>query len=186
MLFDQTILAGPQTLIFRFSSALCFRAGKAPASMVTKYYSSDIRQQILEALVPKYFSKRVDDEQLRVVGPPNYKDVHFHEGTPRRARLVRRNPSRSIPAPGSSSSGAPRNSQSVSATSKRSSLAASSSLGEQMSRRYPMPHRNSRFVTNTRASHGRPRALRGRFSATCQGFFGRSISTISEFSRSRS
>src|SRR5262249_31449740 len=50
--------------------------------MVSKLYASDIRQEVLETLVPKYFGKRVDDEQLRVVGSPNYKDFHFHEGQP--------------------------------------------------------------------------------------------------------
>jgi trigger factor len=59
-----------------------FRAGKAPASMVSKMYSSQIRQEVLEALVPKYFEKRVQDEQLKVVGSPNYKDVHFHDAQP--------------------------------------------------------------------------------------------------------
>ena len=57
-----------------------FRAGKAPASMVAKMYASSIRQEVMEALVPKYFDKRIQDEQLRVVGSPNYKDVHFHDG----------------------------------------------------------------------------------------------------------
>ncbi len=59
-----------------------FRAGKAPASMVAKLYASQIRQEVLEALVPKFFEKRVQDEQLRVVGSPNFKDVHFHDGAP--------------------------------------------------------------------------------------------------------
>jgi trigger factor len=59
-----------------------FRAGKAPSSMVSKLYSGQIRQEVLEALVPKYFDKRIQDEQLKVVGSPNFKDVHFHEGQP--------------------------------------------------------------------------------------------------------
>jgi len=50
--------------------------------MVSKLYSSQIRQEVLEALVPKYFDKRVQDEQLKVVGSPNFKDVHFHDGQP--------------------------------------------------------------------------------------------------------
>src|SRR6516162_8559736 len=45
-----------------------FRAGKAPASMVSKLYSGQIRQEVLEALVPRYFEKRIQDEQLKVVG----------------------------------------------------------------------------------------------------------------------
>jgi trigger factor len=59
-----------------------FRPGKAPASLVRKYYESDIRQQVLETLVPKYVQKHIDEERLNVVGTPDVKDVHLHDGEP--------------------------------------------------------------------------------------------------------
>jgi trigger factor len=61
-----------------------FRAGKAPMSLVRKNFSGDIRQQVMEALVPRFFDARVKEEHLRLVGTPSISDVHFHEGEPLR------------------------------------------------------------------------------------------------------
>ena len=61
-----------------------FRPGKAPASIVRKEFSESIRQQVLEALIPKYLDKRLEDENLKAVGTPDIKDVHFHDGEPLR------------------------------------------------------------------------------------------------------
>ena len=49
---------------------LCFRPGKAPASLIRKYFASDIRQQVIEALVPKHLQKQFEAENLNVVGTP--------------------------------------------------------------------------------------------------------------------
>ena len=59
-----------------------FRPGKAPASLIRKQFASDIRQRVLESLVPKYLQKQFEAENLNVVGTPDIKDVHFHEGAP--------------------------------------------------------------------------------------------------------
>jgi len=57
-----------------------FRAGKAPMSLIRKNYESDIRQKVLENLVPKAVDARVAAEQLRAVSRPNVTDLHFHDG----------------------------------------------------------------------------------------------------------
>ena len=57
-----------------------FRAGKAPMSLIRKNYQSDIRQKVLENLVPKAVDARVAAEQLRAVSRPNVTDLHFHDG----------------------------------------------------------------------------------------------------------
>ncbi len=57
-----------------------FRAGKAPMSMIRKYYESDIRQKVVENLVPKAVDDRIAAEQLRAVSRPNVVDLHFHDG----------------------------------------------------------------------------------------------------------
>ena len=59
-----------------------FRAGKAPLSLVRKSFTSDIRQKVVENLVPRYFQAKIKDENLRMVGSPNIVDVHFHDGEP--------------------------------------------------------------------------------------------------------
>ena len=57
-----------------------FRAGKAPLSLVRKNFGGDIRQKVLENLIPKFLDAKVSEEQLHIVGRPNISDVHFHEG----------------------------------------------------------------------------------------------------------
>ena len=59
-----------------------FRAGKAPVSLVRKSFSDDIRQKVLENLVPRSFEAKIKDENLRMVGSPSISDVHFHDGEP--------------------------------------------------------------------------------------------------------
>ena len=54
-----------------------FRAGKAPLSLVRRSFGSDIRQKVLENLVPKFLDEKIHEEHLRVVGTPNISDVHF-------------------------------------------------------------------------------------------------------------
>ena len=61
-----------------------FRPGKAPSSLIRKQFSGDIRQKVLETLIPKYLNKQFEAENLNVVGTPDIKDVHFHEGEPLR------------------------------------------------------------------------------------------------------
>src|ERR1700723_2198430 len=61
-----------------------FRPGKAPASMIRKYYAGDIRKKVLEALVPKYLTKQFEAENLNVVGTPDISDVHLNDGEPLR------------------------------------------------------------------------------------------------------
>ncbi len=57
-----------------------FRAGKAPLSLIRKSFSSDIRQKVLENLIPKFLDAQIKEEHLHVVGTPNVSDVHFHDG----------------------------------------------------------------------------------------------------------
>ena len=59
-----------------------FRPGKAPISLVKTRFAADIRQDVVEALVPRFFSAAVEKDNLQVVGRPSYSDVHFHDGEP--------------------------------------------------------------------------------------------------------
>src|SRR5579864_318409 len=61
-----------------------FRPGKAPASLIRSKFAKQVREDVLENLLPKYFKQKIEEEQLQVVGRPNVKDVHFHEGEPLR------------------------------------------------------------------------------------------------------
>jgi trigger factor len=59
-----------------------FRPGKAPASLVRTKFAQEIRQDVMEHLVPRHFRKKVEEENLQVVGSPSITDVHFHKGEP--------------------------------------------------------------------------------------------------------
>ena len=59
-----------------------FRPGKAPLSLVKSRFSGDIRQEVVEKLVPRFFQSAVEQENLHVVGRPDITDVHLHEGEP--------------------------------------------------------------------------------------------------------
>lgn len=61
-----------------------FRPGKAPDSMIRSRYAEEIRQEVLESLIPKHFSKRAEDLGLRVVGRPEVSQVHLVKGEPLR------------------------------------------------------------------------------------------------------
>jgi trigger factor len=61
-----------------------FRPGKAPLSLIRRNYESDIRQKVLENLVPRFLDARVKQEDLHVVGQPDITDVHFHDAEPLR------------------------------------------------------------------------------------------------------
>jgi trigger factor len=59
-----------------------FRPGKAPANLIRKQFAGDIRQKVLENLVPVHLQKQLDAENLNVVGTPDIADVHFHDFAP--------------------------------------------------------------------------------------------------------
>ncbi len=61
-----------------------FRPGKVPADLIRRRFDKDIRQEVIEKLVPKSFFKRAEQEGLNVVGTPNVSDVHFEKGEPLR------------------------------------------------------------------------------------------------------
>ena len=61
-----------------------FRPGKAPTSIIRKQFSGDIRQQVLENLIPKALSKQFEADNLHPVDTPNVSEIHFHDGEPLR------------------------------------------------------------------------------------------------------
>jgi trigger factor len=61
-----------------------FRPGKVPPGILRKQFAGEIRQQVLEKLVPKYLQQSFEAEDLHPVGSPDISDVHFHEGEPLR------------------------------------------------------------------------------------------------------
>jgi trigger factor len=61
-----------------------FRRGKVPASVVRQRFPEDIRSEVVEALVPRYFRQEVEKRGLQPVSQPRVSDLHVAEGEPLR------------------------------------------------------------------------------------------------------
>ena len=59
-----------------------FRPGKTPQSIIRSRFQSDIRQKVVENLVPRAFRAQADKENLKVVGQPNINEIKYEPGEP--------------------------------------------------------------------------------------------------------
>lgn len=57
-----------------------FRAGHVPASIIRQRFKQDIQNDVVDALVPKYFRKETERLGLVPVSQPRVTDLHVHEG----------------------------------------------------------------------------------------------------------
>ena len=63
-----------------------FRPGKAPDTIVRSRYQKEIRQEIIDKLVPRFFWEQAQQQNLRVVGSPQVGDLHLENGEAMRFR----------------------------------------------------------------------------------------------------
>jgi trigger factor len=61
-----------------------FRRGHVPASIIRQRFSQDIQNDVVDALVPRYFRKEADKLGLTPVSQPRVTDLHVHDGEPLR------------------------------------------------------------------------------------------------------
>ena len=59
-----------------------FRKGRTPASLVRQRFADDIKNEVVEALVPKFFREEVQKRNLAPVSQPRVSDVHLRAGEP--------------------------------------------------------------------------------------------------------
>ena len=59
-----------------------FRRGHVPASIIRQRFSEAIQNDVVDALVPKYFRKETERLGLVPVSQPRVTDLHAHEGKP--------------------------------------------------------------------------------------------------------
>jgi trigger factor len=59
-----------------------FRPGKAPSGLVQKHFRENIRDEILQSLVPKYFEDTVKGQKMSVIGRPQFDELKFEDGQP--------------------------------------------------------------------------------------------------------
>ena len=59
-----------------------FRRGHVPASIIRQRFSQDIQNDVIDALVPKFFRKEAERLGVVPISQPRVTDLHAHEGEP--------------------------------------------------------------------------------------------------------
>lgn len=59
-----------------------FRPGRAPASLVRRHFHDDIRNEVVQSLLPRYFETAIKEQNMSVIGRPHFADLKFEENTP--------------------------------------------------------------------------------------------------------
>ena len=65
-----------------------FRPGHAPRALVGKRYREEIRGEVMQSLVPKYFEESIRDQNFVIAGEPRFEDLQFEDGQPIRAKVT--------------------------------------------------------------------------------------------------
>lgn len=65
-----------------------FRPGKAPKDMINRMYYQDIRETVINNLVPPALNKKLAEEKIVPAGQPVISDLHFHENEPIRFNVT--------------------------------------------------------------------------------------------------
>src|SRR5277367_4736522 len=65
-----------------------FRTGHIPASIIKQRFKEDLKSDVVEALVPRYFRKEAEKLGLVPVSQPQVTDLHIHDGEPLRFKAT--------------------------------------------------------------------------------------------------
>jgi trigger factor len=61
-----------------------FRKGKVPVTVVRQRFADEIKSEIVESLVPRYFREETKKQDLMPVSQPRVTNLHLHDGEPLR------------------------------------------------------------------------------------------------------
>jgi len=59
-----------------------FRPGHAPTSLVRRHFREDIRSEVIQTLVPRFFETALKEQKWEVVGQPRFEDLKFEDEQP--------------------------------------------------------------------------------------------------------
>ncbi len=59
-----------------------FRPGHARPALVRQHFRADIRNEVVQSLIPKFFDSAVKEQNLAVVGRPRFDDLKFEDDQP--------------------------------------------------------------------------------------------------------
>jgi trigger factor len=65
-----------------------FRRGHVPASVIKQRFSEDIKSEVVDALVPRFFSREAEKQGLIPVSQQRVSDLHIHDGEPLRFKAT--------------------------------------------------------------------------------------------------
>ena len=65
-----------------------FRRGHVPASVIKQRFSEDLKSDVVEALIPRYFRKEADKQGLIPVSQPQVTDLHLKDNEPLRFKAT--------------------------------------------------------------------------------------------------
>jgi trigger factor len=65
-----------------------FRRGHVPASIIRQRFSEEIKTDVAEALIPRYFRQEAERLGIHPVSQPRVTDLHLHEGEPLRFKAA--------------------------------------------------------------------------------------------------
>jgi trigger factor len=66
----------------KFARIPGFRKGKVPATVIRQRFAEDIKSEVVEGLVPRYFRQESEKQKLIPVSQPRVHDLHVHDGEP--------------------------------------------------------------------------------------------------------
>src|SRR5207245_300888 len=64
------------------------RRGHVPASIIRQRFSEEIKTDMVEALIPRYFRQEAERLGIHPVSQPRVTDLHLHEGEPLRFKAA--------------------------------------------------------------------------------------------------
>ena len=59
-----------------------FRPGHAPASLVRQHFRDDIRSEVVQTLLPRFFETAVKEQKWEIVSQPRFEDLKFENEQP--------------------------------------------------------------------------------------------------------
>jgi trigger factor len=65
-----------------------FRTGKVPANIIRNRFAGDIRSEVVESLLPRYFREEVGRQNLKPISQPRVYDLQLTSGEPLRFKAV--------------------------------------------------------------------------------------------------
>lgn len=65
-----------------------FRTGHVPPSIIKRRFSEEIKTDVVEALVPRYFRQETERLGMHPISQPRVTDLHLHDGEPLRFKAA--------------------------------------------------------------------------------------------------